>query len=259
MSCNASHLSSDRERNTVARVVCPLKLPGRFVAQGGVQVMLVVVIDPGLKDTGYYERTGPLVKPEAFLFQRTHHSLGVRVALRVVIAGKRLLDPQGLACLHECRCGGLTAVVTHQEHTLPPSSGRALTVHRHIQGDQPLPYDAGDAGIVPHDLFRVPVQDQDDIDPARALYQDLSHVDPPSLVRSCEVCSGSVPRGLQATVRPDQEVMLPHQTQNALFVDHTLLHKAQVCPNAAVAPEGMLGLQRLDAREQAVVALDDPQ
>jgi hypothetical protein len=50
--CTAPLLSSSRQLSPVAAVVLPLKLPGWPVAQGGVQIMLVVVVDPCLENTG---------------------------------------------------------------------------------------------------------------------------------------------------------------------------------------------------------------
>jgi hypothetical protein len=81
--------------------------------------MLVVLVDPLLECTGYGEGTRPCLSPEALLFQRAPHALGVRMAFRVVLARKGLLDPQGSAGPHEGRRGWLTAIVTHQREPFP--------------------------------------------------------------------------------------------------------------------------------------------
>src|SRR5262249_42116550 len=71
--------------------------------------------------------------------------------------------------------------------------------------------------------------------------------------------SGRRPLGFQAPMGRHQEVMLPHQPQDAFFIDQQLGHKAQVGPNAAIAPEGMLRLQCLDLGQQVFTPLDGPQ
>src|SRR5687768_3819365 len=109
--CNAPHLSSGEERRTGAVVVVAFKLPGRFVAQGGVEVLLVVRGDPGFQGTDYGKGTGPFLEPEAFFFECAHPALGVSITLGIVVAGKGLLNPQGVTGLHKGERGGLTAVV----------------------------------------------------------------------------------------------------------------------------------------------------
>jgi hypothetical protein len=92
------------------------------------------------------------------------------MALGVTVAGRRVLIPQGRACLHERHRGGLTAVVTHQKHTLAPRPLGELAAHHQIQGGQLLPGGTGHASVVAHDLFCVPIQNQDAINPAKALH-----------------------------------------------------------------------------------------
>src|SRR5688572_7607983 len=100
--------------------------------------MLVIVSDPPLEGTGSGEMTSPLVQPEAFLFQRTHPALGVGVALRVVIAGKRLLDPQETARLHEGGGRRVASVITHERQSLAPCTVGELAVDGHIDGQEPM-------------------------------------------------------------------------------------------------------------------------
>jgi hypothetical protein len=113
--------------------------------------MLVVVVDPRLECTGSGEGTRPLLQPEAFLFQRAHHALGVGMALGVVIARKGLLDSQGPTGPHEGPRGGLTAVVTHQRKPLVLGAFRELVLHGHIQGREPMLRCAPDPSIVADD------------------------------------------------------------------------------------------------------------
>ena len=132
--------------------------------------MVVVVGHPSFESAHQFIGTGPFLQPEARFFEGVHHPLGVGLALGVIVAGKRVLNAQGRACLHARHRGGLTAVGTQQEHTLCPSPVEALTVPRHAQGCQPLPGGTGNAGGVSHALCCGPIQDQADIDPAKTLH-----------------------------------------------------------------------------------------
>lgn len=221
--------------------------------------MVIVVGNPTFECSDQVIGAGPFLQPEALFFEGAHHPLGVRIALGVIVAGKRLLNPQGRACLHERHRSGLTAVVTHQKHTLAPSPVGELAVHRHIQGGQPLPGRTGHASIVAHNLFSVPIQDQDNINPAKALHHDLRHVDPPPLIWLGRpgFAPGRRPLRFELHMRRDHEVVLLHQPQNPLLVDGQLLDKAQVRPNSTVAPERVLGLEPLDSWEQGRIALGD--
>jgi hypothetical protein len=52
--------------------------------------------------------------------------------------------------------------------------------------------------------------------------------------------------------------MLPHQPQNPFLMNRQLLHKPQMRPDAAVTPEWMLGLERLNARDEFCITLGHP-
>jgi hypothetical protein len=54
-------------------------------------------------------------------------------------------------------------------------------------------------------------------------------------------------------------MVLPHQPQNALFIDGHLLDQAQIRPNPAAAPERRRSLQLLNVREQTLILLGHPQ
>jgi hypothetical protein len=54
-------------------------------------------------------------------------------------------------------------------------------------------------------------------------------------------------------------VMCSPQTQDPLLVDGPLCNKPPVGPHAAIAPARMVGLQRFEAREPALIPLADPQ
>jgi hypothetical protein len=131
--------------------------------------MLIVIADPHFECTDYSEGTGPFLQPEAFLFQRAHHPLGVRIGLGIIIACKGLLDPKGSTGSHEARRGRLTAVGTHQRQPLAPGAPRELAIDGHIQGREPMLRRAAYAGIVPDDCLGVPVEHNHDVDPVKAL------------------------------------------------------------------------------------------
>lgn len=54
-------------------------------------------------------------------------------------------------------------------------------------------------------------------------------------------------------------MLLPHEAPYPLFIDLQRLDETEVRLDAAVAPERMLRLERLDAGEQACIALADLQ
>jgi hypothetical protein len=75
--------------------------------------MRVVVCDSNFQCPDEFKGTGPLLQPQAFFFERTHHPLGSALPLGVVVvAGEGLLNSQGTASLHESLRGQLAAVVT---------------------------------------------------------------------------------------------------------------------------------------------------
>lgn len=189
----------------MAVTVFSFKLPGRLVAQGGVQVVLIVRWDPGVQGTDQGKGTGPFLEPEAFFFERAHQALGVGIALGIVVAGKGLLDPQGATGIHEGARRRLTAVVTHEGQSLLPGPIGKLSVDRHVQRGQPILGFAWHAGIVADDLLGIPIEHDDDIDPAEAAHQDLGHINAPPFVRPGwpRFAPGGRPRGFQSPVGLD--------------------------------------------------------
>jgi hypothetical protein len=115
--------------------------------------------------------------------------------------------------------------------------------------------------MVTHDRLRLPIKHDHDIDPAHTLHQHLGHIDAPPLVwlGGFGLTTRWGPLGFQLQVGRDQEAMRSHQAPHPLFVHRELLHKPQVGPDAAVTPEGMLSLQRLEAWEKALISLYDSQ
>jgi hypothetical protein len=107
--------SSSRDaRRPVAGRIGPFKRPWCLGPQGGVEVRRVVGGNPALERRDQREGPGPFLRLQALLFQGAHDPRGVRVALRGVVTGTRLMDRQCRAGLHEGARGRLTAVVTHQ-------------------------------------------------------------------------------------------------------------------------------------------------
>src|SRR5919197_1165346 len=114
--CNAPPRSSRHKRSAVAVVVCQLKMPGCLVAQGGGKILLVIIGNPRGEGLHQGNGAGPFLEPEALFFARAPPPLGVGMALRLVLAGKRVMKPQRSARLHERHRRRLTAVVTHEGH-----------------------------------------------------------------------------------------------------------------------------------------------
>jgi hypothetical protein len=67
------------------------------------------------------------------------------------------------------------------------------------------------------------------------------------------------PFGFLVAVRHDQQMMLAHQPQDPLLVHREVLHEAQMGPDATASPERVLGLECPDARQQLLIAPDEPQ
>jgi hypothetical protein len=152
------------------------------------------------------------VQPEAFLFQCAHHAFRSRIALGVVVAGERLVNSQGATGSHERYRGGMTAILTHQAPPSPSGTLRELAIDRHVQSHQPLLGRASQVNFIPHDLLGVPIDHHDDVNSAKALDQDLRHVDAPPLVGlrgpGLAPCRSSL--GFQSDVGLNQQLMLPH-------------------------------------------------
>jgi hypothetical protein len=74
----------------MAVMVFSVKLPGRLLAQGGVQVAFILCWAPGVQGTDYGKGAGPLLEPKALFFERAHQALRVGMALGVVYRWSRL-------------------------------------------------------------------------------------------------------------------------------------------------------------------------
>ncbi len=223
--------------------------------------MVIVGIDPNPECSHQLERAGPFLQPQAFLFQGAHDSLSIGIALWIIVAGKRLMNPQRAAGRHECLSGRLTPVVTHQGYVLASGAIRELAINGHIQSREPMLRRTRTTGIITHDLFGIPVQHQDDVDPAEALYQNLGHVDPPPLIGPGRprFVPARRPLGFEPEIGLDQEVVLPHSAQNTLLIDDPALDEAQVSPDPAIPPEWVVGFELPDTLEQAFIAFGDLQ
>lgn len=134
---DAPRVSSGRERSAVATMVSCSNCLG-VVAQRRVQIMFVVVGDPGFQGADELKGATPFREPEALFFECAHHALSISITFRVVIAGKRLMNLQCIASPHKSERGRLTPVVTPQGDALPPCATRALTVDGHIQRHQSM-------------------------------------------------------------------------------------------------------------------------
>jgi hypothetical protein len=223
--------------------------------------MLVIVSNPAFKGLAQRKRPGPFLEPPALFLQSPSDSFRVRTTLGVVLAGKALLGPHEPTGLHKGCRGGLTANIAHQREAFPPGAIRELTVDCQIQSLQPRPGRAGHARVVAHALLGVPGQHQDDSDPAEALDHHFGHVDAPPLVGLGRFgwVPGRRPLRLQRPGGPHQQLRRSQQPQPVLLIDGLWLNKAQRGPDPTVAPERRLGLECLNAREQAFVPLGHPE
>jgi hypothetical protein len=144
--------------------------------------MLVVASDPALEGTGYGERTGPFRQPEACLWLRTHHALGLSVARRVVIAAQRRLDPQETASLHPGGGRRVASILTQERQPLAACPLGELAVAGHLDGVEPMWCGAPPPRLVTNDRLGLPIADHHDVDPAYAVNQDCGHLDAPPLI-----------------------------------------------------------------------------
>jgi len=232
---------------------------GRPIPETRMQIADVKLLEPCGERITHREGTGPLAQPEALLFQRPNRPLSIRVALRVVVAGEGLLNPQGPTGGQEAHRGGLAPVVAHQVQWVAFDPVGELAIDRHVQGGQPVRGRGLQPDVVADELLRVPVQHHYDVDPAERVHQDLRHVDAPPLVR------GRRPRLVrrrgaarpEARIGLDQQRVLAQQAQHALLVDGQPIDIAQMRPTAPVAPEGVLGFPGSDASEDLRVPRGD--
>jgi hypothetical protein len=66
-------------------------------------------------------------------FEGAHKAFSISIPLRIAIAGKRLVDPQGTTDFYEGQRRRLAAMVAHQGDTLTSDAIRELLVDRHIE------------------------------------------------------------------------------------------------------------------------------
>jgi hypothetical protein len=135
-----------------------------------------------------------------------------------------------------------------------------LAVDSHINGLEPVASGAPQPRIVPNDRLGVPIEDHHDVEPAHAFNHDFGHIDAPLLIGlgGLWFAVSRRPFGSQVAVGHHQQMVLAHQPQAPLLVHRELLHEAQIGPDATVAPERVLGLERPDTRQQLLIAPGDP-
>jgi hypothetical protein len=118
----------------------------------------------------------PFLDPEALSLEGAHETLRVGIALRVIVAGKGLLDLQGSAGCQKSHRGGVAAVIIHQRQALIMRTAQKLPIYGHVQGLQPLLRRPPKTRLVADDLPGMPVEHNHDVDPAKAAHQHLGHV-----------------------------------------------------------------------------------
>jgi hypothetical protein len=235
-------------------MICSLRLPRRFVAQGCVRIRPIGVLDPAPESPTQRDRTGPCLQPQAFFLTGAQGPLRVGVTLGVVVTSERLLKPQRRPGPHEGQRGRLAPVVTQQARALASCPIRTLAVGCPVQGAQPMPGGAGAARLTPHDVFRLPSQDRDAVHPATALDQGLRHLEAPPRVglgrSGCAASRGALSRARR--VGRDQEAVCP--PPHSLRRDGHRLDNVPGGPAAAIPPERGFGLARVNARQQRLSA-----
>jgi hypothetical protein len=221
--------------------------------------MVIVGSAPHPAGSHQRDRAGPFLQPQACLVQGAHDSRSLGMALWIIVAGKRLRHPQRAAGRQACLSGRLTPVVTHQGYVWAAGALRELALHGHLQSREPMRRRARTTGLITHDLFGLPVQHQDDGDPAAALYHNLGHVDPPPLMGPGRprCVPARRPLGLEPEMGLDQEVVLPQSAQTTLRLDDPALDDAQVSPDPAIPPAWVVGFELPDTLEQAFMAFGD--
>jgi hypothetical protein len=160
------------------------------------------------------------VEPDQLLLQGPQEALGVGVALGVVVAREGLADAERGAGAHEGDRGRLAAVVGHQVDAPAFDAVRELAVDGAVERDQPVPGASLQAGVVPDHLLGVPVEDDDELDPAEAIDHDLGQVDAPPLVRPVRpgLLGVDLAPGAQLEVRLHQEVGRLHDAVDPLLI-----------------------------------------
>ncbi len=108
---------------------------------------------------------------------------------------------------------------------------------------------------MPHDLFRGPVQHQDEVDPADRLHHHLDHINPPPLIRNRgpRLPARQRPGRLHPGIACHEQAMLSHQPQDALLeVTARQALFSYVSPEARVPATHPL--RAITARADAVLA-----
>ncbi|WP_447969182.1 hypothetical protein [Nitrospira sp. M1] len=103
--------------------------------------------------------------------------------LGFVITGTHLRATQRRTGLHKERPHRLTAIVAHEIQPLLLSPIGKLLLESLVDCVEPVLNRGPPPGLPPHNLFRVPSQHEDDVQPPLGLDQDLGHIHPPPLIR----------------------------------------------------------------------------
>ncbi len=226
------------------------------VSQRRVKIALVVVFDPSIQLLDKLGRAFPLAQPDKLFLQRARQALGTGIALGIVVAREGLADPEALASLHEGNGGRLAAVIRHERKPLAPGAFDKLPIHGPVERHEPLPGAALEPGVMANDLLGVPLEDEHDVEPAKALEHRLGHVDPPPPIGRCRLGLRPLrtPLGPKPQVGLHQQSVLAHQTQGPFLIDRLRLDVAQIRPHPPIPPEGVLGLERGNPIEERAVA-----
>jgi hypothetical protein len=89
----------------MVEVVLPFNLLGWLIAQGWIQVMLIVLDDPAHECPDQCEAAVPSLQPNALVLHSPDDPFGVRLTLRVVKTGAHLLALQRVTYLHRNSSG----------------------------------------------------------------------------------------------------------------------------------------------------------
>ena len=146
------------------------------------RIVQVVEQEEGLDGChGLFKRI-ELVRPNDFLLERPHKSLGVCVPFRVIVAGGDVLDFQDFEDLFVACARRLRAIVAHQVNVLRSAARRTGDFDGLVQCLEPEVRLRSQPERVAQGPLGVPVDNDHQVQPTETLHVELGHVRTPPLV-----------------------------------------------------------------------------
>ena len=129
------------------------------IAQGTAdEEPIIVFADPGADCRSRIFKGGKIIQPRHLFLGRPDHPFGLCVALGIIVRTENLVDAQPGRVLHEGHRGRLRSAVGKKVQPLVPHSPRKLLTERPVQSLFLIRTLAPERQIPAHDLFGVPVQ-----------------------------------------------------------------------------------------------------